>query len=173
MEQKKMETKEMKSKEITLHVNMNTKELFSFMMYHTYSSLYGLGGLAISIISFILLLMGYGKGDDSKLIILIIAALLFTVINPIILLVKAKGQKTSNPVYQNEMLYVLSDQGITVHAGNAQETVQWNKIQKWKKTKVVHMLYTTKINAILIPTASIKGQELEVEDCLKAHVRGK
>ncbi|MDO4554745.1 MAG: YcxB family protein [Lachnospiraceae bacterium] len=158
---------------VELKVKIGPKELFSFLFRHTYTTPSGIFGLCVSLTAFLLLILGYAKGDDFRMIVLLVLGLLFTVINPIMLYMRAKNQALTNPVYKNELCYTLDESGITLEVGEAKETVAWDKIRRWKRTRVVHILYTTKIHAILLPFSCMKGKEKEVEGWLLAMVRGK
>ena len=163
----------MEQKPVKLHVKIGTKELFSFLLRHTYTNASGLFGLCLSLLSLVLLGMGYAKGDDFRTVVLLVLGLLFTVINPLMLYAKAKNQALTNPIYKNELLYTLDEAGVTLEVGESKETVAWKQIKKWKKTRITHILYTTKIHAILLPFSCMEGQEDQVFNWLSANVRGK
>ena len=163
----------MEQKPIELHVKISAKELFSFMLRHTYTSGSGLFGLVISLLCLILLGAGYAKGDDFRTVVLLALGLMFTVVNPILLYMKAKNQAMTNPVYKNELVYTLDDTGVTLNGEAATETVEWSKIRKWKKTRILHILYTTPIHAILLPVVSMKGNRAKVEALLESKLKKK
>lgn len=163
----------MEQKSVKLFVKINTKELFSYMLRHTYTSRSGVFGLILSLIALGLLAVGHAGGDPFQTVVLLILGMVFTVINPIMIYFKAKGQAESNPVYQNEMIYTLDANGITLKAGKAEETVPWENIRKCRKTRVIYILYTTRIHAILLPIESMKGDRELVEKWIDTKVRGK
>lgn len=163
----------MEQKPVQLSVKINSKELYSFLLWHTYTTASGLFGLFISVMSLVLLAMGYANGDSFRALALIVLGLMFTVINPILLYKKARNQAVNNPVYKNEMIYILDEKGITLKAGEAEETVEWTRIRKCRKTKVVYILYTTKIHAILLPFSAMKEEKELVEQWIHTKVRGR
>lgn len=163
----------MKQKTVKLFVKINPKELFSFMLWHTYTAPSGLFGLCLSVIALIMLVTGFADGDAFRSAVLLVLGSVFTVVNPILLYMKAKNQAQTNPVYQKEMIYTIDENGITLKAGEATETVEWTKIRKCRKTRVIYMLYTTRIHAILLPLASLKGDKELVEHWINTKVRGK
>jgi hypothetical protein len=161
----------MEEKTIELHVKIRTKELFSFLLHHTYTSISGLFGLAVSLISLGILATGYAKGDDFRTIVLLVLGLLFTVINPVMLFGKAKKQALTNPLYKKELVYRLDEKGITLVLEEASETVPWENIRKWKKTGKIEILYTSPIHAVLLPFASMEGKRSEVEALLQERLK--
>ena len=160
-------------KPIELKVKITGKELFSFMMKHTYSRFSGLFGLGLSLVALVLLVMSFGDGDDMKAIILLVIALLFTVVNPLMLYTRAKQQALSNPVYKETLLYTLDESSISLKVNDTEESIEWEKILKWKKTGSVCILYTTDIHAILLPFSCMGDQRKKVETLIESKVRGK
>ena len=170
----KVDEKDIQNEEgLKLKVKIGTKELFHFLFTHTYTSPSGIIGLCVSIGSLVLLAMGFAEGDDFRMAVLAVMGSLFTVFNPIMLWVKAKGQAVKNPLYKNELIYILSDTGVSLIANGKKETIEWNKIIKCKRTKTVYLLYTTKIHAILLPVAGMTGQKEQVDELITTKVRGK
>lgn len=157
----------MEQKPIKLNFKIQTKDLFIFMLRHTYTSISGLFGLVLSLISFGLLFAGFAKGDDFKMLVLLVLGLMFTVINPVMIYMKAKNQALSNPIYKNELFYTLDDQGISLSVGNTKDSIEWSQVLKWNKTKGLQILYTTMVHAILLPVSAMNGQEEEVEALLR------
>ena len=162
----------MENKEIRLNVRIGAKDLFSFMAYHTYSHLSGLFGIGLSLLALVMLLSGFGGDDPVKNIILLILGLLFTVINPIMLFVKAKQQAMNNPVYKEILFYTLSDKGISLSIKNTKESIEWAQVLKFKKTKRVCILYTTEVHAILLPFSCMEGNGDKVVAFIESKVRG-
>lgn len=163
----------MENKEIRINVRIGTMDLLSFMLYHTYTTLSGLFGLGLSLLSLAMLIGGFAAGDTVKTIILLVLGLLFTVVNPIMLFVKAKQQAMNNPVYKEILFYTLTDKGIALTVKNSKEAIEWNQVLKCKKTRRVLMLYTTEVHAILLPFACMEEKRAQIEAFIDAKVRGK
>lgn len=151
---------------------INTNEIFQFLIHHTYQGIHGKIGLVISLACAVLFVRGLSdiEGNESKMIFLAILALLFTVINPIMLYTKAKRQSLTNPAYKNEMEYVLDDEGIKLFVGDQEGGIQWNRIIKIVETSSLYILYTTRINAFLWPKKDLGADRQNIIDYVLAHL---
>lgn len=79
-------------KEIDFDVTLQTGELFSFTMRHTYFSISGIFSLLISFGCLLACLMTLGSFSTTTSLLLLLIASLFTVIQPLMLYVKCKVQ---------------------------------------------------------------------------------
>ena len=156
-----------------LETKITTKELYSYLMMHTYSSFSGKVCVILSILAFIMLLLGAGKGDMTKTAILGIVAALYTVINPVMLYLKAARQAKLNPAYKDSMKFGFHEKGINIAFGGNEGMIPWDKIMKGKKTKKVYALYTDPIHAFLIATKDLRKTGTEIEDYIKEHMAQK
>lgn len=156
-----------------LKIKITQKALFSFMLHHANTSFSGIFGIGISVLALVILFGGYANVDIMSKCILLFVGLAFTVINPVMMYYKAGQQVKKNPMYQRELNYELYEEGISLVNENKREYVPWSKIVKFKKTKSVLALYTTRIHAVILPTAEFPEQKDEVEAFIRSKVRGK
>ena len=116
--------------------NIKTNELFQFLLRHSYAGISGKVGLVISLAAAVMFLRGIPDfaGNETKMIVLGFLALLFTVVNPVMLYTRAKKQKLMNPAYKNAMEYELDEEGIKLYAGGQEGGIPWNRIMPpiWK-----------------------------------------
>ncbi len=160
-------------KRYELDIKITTKDLFSFMIHHSNTSFSGIFGLILSVGALILLFTGYAQGNDMGNLVLLFLGLCFTVINPLTMYKKAMDQVKNNPMYRDELHYVLDETGVSLVKENKTESIEWNRILKFKKTKRVFALYTTGVHAVILPTEGFEGQREEVETFIKSKVKGK
>lgn len=156
-----------------LETKITTKELYSYLMMHTYSSFSGKVCVILSILALIMLLLGAGKGDMTKTAILGIVAALYTVINPVMLYLKAARQAKLNPAYKDSMKFGFHEKGVNIAFGGNEGMITWDKIIKKKKTKKVYALYTDPIHAFLIAIKDLRKNGTEIEDYIEAHITHK
>lgn len=156
-----------------LETKITTKELYSYLMMHTYSSFSGKICVILSVLALIMLLLGAGKGDMTKTAILGIVAVLYTVINPVMLYLKAARQAKLNPAYKDSMKFGFHEKGVNIAFGGNEGMIPWDKIRKGKKTKKVYALYTDPIHAFLIATKDLRKTGTEIEDYIEEHMAQK
>ena len=74
---------------------------------------------------------GMGAADgQSNMIFGIVLIVLFVVVNPLMLYVKAKKQAIENPVYKMKTYYTLNEDGIFVELGEDSATIEWARVLK-------------------------------------------
>lgn len=161
----------METKPIRIEAKIDAKVLFSFMLRHTYTSFSGILTILIGIGAFVLFYQSLSGNDDTQKLILLIIALLFTVGNPYLLYKKAKDQAKRNPLYKEKLVYTLDDVGVHLNVEDKEETLEWPRIKKWKKTGKVCILYTSKIHAILLPYKDMGEQRKAVEALIQSKVK--
>ena len=106
--------------EIKFKITLKVNDLYYFMMYHYYSKPAGIIGLVLSMGSLVLLITRWNVTDATAKMLYFIIALLFTVINPLMLLTKAKAQIQRNKSLGGGLEYILSDEHLSVCLGEEQ-----------------------------------------------------
>lgn len=157
--------------EIKFEVNMKTKNMFAFLVNHTYSTFSGIFGVLLSLGALVMLITTYQDGDDTKIVVLVIVSLLFTIVNPILLFIKAKKQVLLNPMYKNPIEYVFCTEGIKVTQGDQEGVLHWADMQQIKETKTILIIYTTKIHAFIFPLDAIGNQLDKVHELMAEQLK--
>lgn len=144
---------------IKVTVKLKTADMFCFLMNYTYSSLAGIVGVLFSIGAVVLLVMLWGQLDIAYIFMLVVCALLFTVINPVLLWKKAKLQVNTSPALKEAMTYTFDEMGVHMALGNEKASVAWVDIFKIKKIFGRYMVYTSRIRANIIPVSALESEE--------------
>ena len=100
----------------------------------------------------------------------VLAALLFTVINPLMLLTKAKAQIQRNKSLGGGLEYILSDEHLSVCLGEERADVGWNQIIRVKDNGRELLVYMTAARAYIWPKDQLGEQYARVVACLKQHI---
>ncbi|MCR5583900.1 MAG: YcxB family protein [Lachnospiraceae bacterium] len=149
----------MEDKKIEFTVNMKTLYLFEFLYINSYGGFRSIINYGFSVIAIVALIMGFGDSLISK-IALVVLALLFTVINPAMLLFKAWRQAKLNPGFSSPVNYSFSSEGITLTQGEASQDAPWELILLAQETRLSIILFTGNNNATILPKADI-GEQLD------------
>ena len=160
-------------KEVKFSVQVTVKDMYAFLMHHSYR-----GGslIADAIVTFGaigLLLAGFGKGDPVKTVALIFVAMLFTVIHPLQLYTKAKKQVKNNEIFKKPLNYVLNEEGITLSQGEESQSITWADVYQVKAYKSQILVYTGRVYAFIWPKSALAGCETEVKEMFKRHLSEK
>ena len=145
-------------RKIEFDLKLKTKDLFSYTMYHTYLSLSGVFSLFISIGSFVFFLLNLGKVPTSTLCVLLMVALLFPVIQPILLYIKCSRQVKKSRDIKDVLHYTLTGEKIEISQGENQAEVHWFEIRKAVYLKNAVYLYVSPLRAFIFPKSACSGQ---------------
>ena len=156
--------------EIKFKIALNVNDLYYFMMYHYYSKPAGIIGLVLSIGSLVLLITRWNVTDATAKMLYFIIALLFTVINPLMLLTKAKAQIQRNKSLGGGLEYILSDEHLSVCLGEERADVGWDQIIRVKDNGRELLVYMTAARAYIWPKDQLGEQYARVAACLKQHI---
>ena len=120
----------------TKSVNMTFPALFSYVMNTNYRSMSGILGLVLSF---------------GAIVMLVIVALMFTVINPLSLAFKTFKQLKTSPSYKQPLVYTFGDDGIGVSQGEEHMDLEWKGVYRLLMTKYMLAVYTNRMHAFVIP----------------------
>lgn len=149
--------------EIKLSVRLTAKEMFNFMMKHTYSSMSGYIGLVLSACALagFVMTVANPQVNTAYKIVLFLTALLFTVIQPVTLYKKSKKQVEQNENINKPMEYKFTDSMIQISQGEEHVEYEWNQVIKVNSSKLCIFLYVSKYRAFIIPRRVFGDGEME------------
>lgn len=155
--------------EVKASVQLSTKQLYEFLMRHTYFCFGGVVGLLLSIGGFVAfaLLLDNKDVTATYLGVLFGIGLLFTVIQPLIVLRNAKKQSKAYKKYPLE--YTISERGIEVKQDDAEGSNTWENVMKIVSTKRLIIIYTSRVHAYVIPRAALEGSMDEFKELVKTY----
>ena len=151
---------------IVIRVKLGVKDLYSFLLRYNYGNFGGIFGVIISLASFIFLGMTYASNSTTTNIILVFVGLLWTVIQPLLLLQRAAQQATKNVAYKEVLEYEWKEEGVSLRLDGQEEMIPWEGIIKVVETKKHILVYTSRIHACILPKAQFKEQLASVKGWL-------
>jgi len=146
------------SKTVKVSVKLKTSDMFCFLMHYTYSSLAGIVGVLFSIGAAVLLVYMWGSLDIAYRFLLLVCALLFTVINPMMLWTRAKRQVRTSPALKEPIVYVFNEKGVSMSMGKEKAELAWADFYKIKKIVGRYVLYTSRIRSNIVPASCFESE---------------
>lgn len=138
-------------KEIVFRVELTAKDLYRFSMHHMYTGLSGIFGVIFSLGCWIFLGVRYSALDVSAKVVLFVLGLLFTVIQPAMLYMKARTQVKRNKNVNACLQYKMSEDGIMITQGDQSASVKWYEVRKKVISGESIYLYMSPIRAFIFP----------------------
>lgn len=150
---------------------IGVRDMQHFVLRHMYRSFSGWFGVIISAAALVMLCMGWNVYGNLEKIALIVLSLLFTIVQPVQLLMKAKRQVTSQEIFKTPIIYNLCKDGLVVRQGEQKVSVSWDDISKIVETRKAFFLYTSPVRAFIFPKHLIDDTK-EFSDIVRKAIKG-
>ena len=157
--------------EIRFTVLMKFSNMYDFLLHYNYKGFAGMVGPVFSLVALGALCASYSVLTRGQIILLILASLLFTVINPLLLLLKAAKQIKLNPTFRDPITYILDDEKITVHQNEEQLPISWKDVREAEETRCNIIIYLSKVRAFVLPKESMGDQLPKVRELIRYSVK--
>ena len=100
-------------------------------------------------------------------VVLIISALLFTVINPLLLFLRSVKQVKKNVGFSVPIEYIFTKKGFTMHQGEQKADALWSDLWRVRDGKRYLYLYGNSVRANIIPKSQLDGQAQLLSQLIK------
>ena len=144
-------------------IKITDKELYDYMMAHSYAGGAGILGSCLGALMFLVGLM------NSQWIYVICGVVLLLYL-PVNLRVKSKQQILNNPVFKEALHYTLDEQGITISQGEQSQSQKWEDMYKAISTSKSIIVYTSKVNATIFPRKQMGADTVKVIQMISTHM---
>lgn len=148
---------------IELDVKIESKDLYDYMLRHSYNSAVGIIGSCCGALVILLAVM-------TEQWIYLIFGLIILLYLPWTLFFRSKRQVLSNPSFQKPLHYLLDDQGLTISQGEESVQYLWEEMHKAVSTGRSIILYTSPMNATIFPKAQMEEQKAAVIEMIATHM---
>lgn len=143
----------MDTNKISLKIQINTNNLYEFIMNNNYVSIRGIISVLFSLASAVGTVIFWEQFSGIQKALMVFMSLLFIVIAPIEYYIRAKRQVKKN--FSEELEYIFDESGITIKKSNESSSLKWNEVMKVINTKNLIVVYFTPIRAFIIPEKCI------------------
>ena len=92
---------------------------------------------------------------------MILVALWFVIIDPVILIFRSRSQVKRNKSCQKPLNYQLNQDGITVSQDEIEQTMAWDNLMKIVETKTQFLVYSSRVHAFVFPKKAV-GESCDV-----------
>lgn len=146
-----------------LDVKIESKDLYDYMLRHSYNSPSGILG---SCFGALLVVLAVLTGQWMYLVfgIIMLAYLPWT------LFLRSKKQALTNAGFQRPLHYVLDDTGVTISQGEESVQYLWEEMVKAVSTGRSIILYTSPVNATLFPRRELGDKTAAVIEMISTHM---
>lgn len=155
---------------VKFDVKMTDKAMYSFMLYHTYTSLSGILGVVFGIVTFVFGMRAISQGAYNSAIIFFMFTFLFIIFTPISLKNRSKRQVKTSPMFQKPITYELIEEGVKVSQDDQEVVNPWEDFMKAVEINGALVLYVTRLRALIFPKADLGEQYTAVVQMISTHM---
>lgn len=148
---------------IEFDVKIGAKDLYDYMLRHSYNSAAGILGSCFGALLIVFAVM-------TRQWLYLIMGLIMLLYLPWTLSVRSKQQVLSNPSFQQPLHYMLDGQGITISQGEESVQYLWEEMHKAVSTGRSIIVYTSRINATIFPRKQMGDQTTAVIEMISTHM---
>lgn len=141
--------------EVQLDVKIQAGDIYDYMLYHQYTSAAGLIGSGVGALMVVAYFM-------NRQIIFLVAGIIILCYLPWTLFLKSRQQALMNPVFKETLHYTIDEEGISVSQGEEKQQQAWKDMYKAVSTARSIIVYTSKINATIIPKRYLNDCKTQV-----------
>ncbi len=141
-------------------VTITWKDMYRFNLYHAYHGFQGIFATVIGILVLVVAGLTAGKVDTMYTVLYAIFGVVFLVYVPGSLYIRSKQQILLSDVLKQALHYKVDEEGIHVSQNDQTADLLWNQIYKIVSTKSNLLIYSSRVNAYVIPRDVI-GAEYE------------
>lgn len=142
---------------VEFDVKLQPADLFRFNIYQTYTGIHGILSILIAVIIFVIAGITGSQGEYAYLFLYLLIGLLVLFYIPVTLWTRAKHTIKTNEVLSNTLHFVLTEQAVCVTQGEESGELPWNQVYKMIATKNQILVYSTRVNAYIIPREQVQS----------------
>lgn len=137
--------------EIEFDITLTPKDMYRFNMYQTYTGFQGWFSILISIFLFVAAGLTYGEVTVTRTFLYLLLGLLFLIYMPVTLYLRSRHNIAASEVLKHPLHFSVGEKGFTVSQKEESAKLPWEQIYKMVSTKSNVLVYSSRINAYIIP----------------------
>ncbi|MEG0013701.1 MAG: YcxB family protein [Cellulosilyticaceae bacterium] len=143
-------------------------DFWQLSMYHMYGSMVGVCNMIFTIAMFLLTAKFWADVNGFVRILLIIACCLFTVIQPLVIYMRAKKQAVT---VREEMEIGFDDKGVHVKTENKSSDLKWTTIKRVSKKPTMIVVFSTTTHGFILTNKVLGKQKEAVYDYIVSKIK--
>lgn len=151
-------------------IRLSVQDMYRFSMHHNYTGFQGIFSILIAIMAFVAAFLTHDKMGNSYTVLYILFGIVFLFYMPITLYLAAKRQILKSDQLKNTLHYLVDENGITVSQNGESATLPWKQVYKMVATKHNLLVYSTRVNAYILPLAQLGDQYKTVKEIAGKHL---
>lgn len=140
---------------IEFDITLTPKDMYRFNMYQTYTGFQGWFSVIISVFLFVVAGLTFGEVTGTRTLLYVLLGILFLIYMPVTLYLRSKHNIAVSEVLKHPLHFSVGEKGFTVSQKEESAELPWEQIYKMVGTKSNVLVYSSRINAYIIPRAQL------------------
>ncbi len=153
-------------------VTITDKDMFRFNIYHAYHGFQGIIATLVGVWVLVMAGLTFGKVEAPYTVLYLVLGILCLVYVPGNLYLRSKRQLSSSQSLKSALRYKIDDTGIHVSQGEQCADLEWKQIYKMVSTKNQLLIYSSRVNAYIIPKEAMGEQYQTIVGLAINHLEG-
>lgn len=151
-------------------VSITSKDMYRFNMYHAYHGFQGIFATVIGVLVLIVAAATAGKVETMYTVLYAAFGIIFLIYVPVSLSMRSKQQILTSEVLRQALHYRVDEEGVHVSQNDQTADLLWNQVYKVVSTKSNLLIYSSRVNAYVIPREAIREEYETVAQLAKEHL---
>lgn len=156
--------------QIEFDVNLTEQDMYRFSMYHNYTGFQGIFSILIAIAAFAAAIITRGEVSSTYTVLYVVFGIAFLVYVPFSLKLSTKRQFKLSEQLRNTLHYTVGEEGVTVSQNGESAALPWKQVYKITATKHNVLIYSTRVNAYIIPRSALGDQYETLKEIAKRNL---
>jgi hypothetical protein len=139
-------------------IQITDKDMYRFNMHHAYTGFQGIFATVIGLLVLVVAGLTWGRVSITYSVLYVVFGIVFLIYTPVALKSRSKRQMLLSPVLKEPMHYTFDEAGVHVAIGEEQADLEWKMIYKMISTGKQLLIYSTRINAYILPLEQVQEQ---------------
>ena len=144
-------------------------DMFKFQLRHCYLCVSGFVAILISLACFVILFFTHDDNLYTSNTLIFLGGMLFTVIQPFMLLWKSYKIIALTPTFREPLNYEVDEDGVHVSQNDETADLPWENVIKVIETKTQLVIYNSPKNGFILPKKQI-NKDVDVNE-LKSYIK--
>ena len=149
---------------IEFEIKITDKDMYRFNMHHAYTGFQGIFATVVGLAVLAVAFATGGKVDTVYTVLYVLFGVLFLIYMPVSLWLRSKRQILTSPVLKETLHYALDEKGVHVSVGEEAADLEWDRIYKMVSTKSNLLIYSSRVNAYVIPLQQLGARYGSVKE---------
>jgi len=152
--------------DLEFDVKITTGALYDFKLQHTYKKPIT---ILATVLGFFCIYLFFAREDTTRILFLILGVA-FIVYEPLTAIYRSYIQAKLMPSFQEPLHYRFCEEGIEVSQNGECQMAKWEQCVKACNTRKSIIVYTSKVNAFILPRVDLGSQTEDVIAYIAKHV---